>query len=440
MKDFPEKLVVRPIARAEGTVVLPGSKSISNRVLLLAALSGSVARLTGVLRADDTDRMIGALRALGVSVEESAEDPTAFTVTGCGGDFPVKSAKLFMGNAGTAMRPLAAALALAGGDYELDGVERMRERPIGPLVSALRELGADVRCEMKEGYPPLRIGPRGAGASRCSISGAVSSQFITALLMAAPVYCGPEGLLIEIEGELISRPYVEMTLRLMKRFGVEAEDRGSAFFVPKGAYRFDGPCRVEGDASGASYFLALGAMAGGPVRVVGAGADSIQGDVAFADALERMGAVITRGPDWIEARAPESGELSGIEIDCTEIPDAAMTIAAAALAAGTPTKLTGIGSWRVKETDRIEAMQAELRRLGAKAESGPDWLRVEPAPALRPAEIRTYRDHRMAMSMALAATRGVPVTVLDPGCVAKTFPEFFEKLEAVCETAPERGN
>lgn len=431
MKTFPDKLVVEPIQRAAGAVALPGSKSISNRVLLLAALSDSVCELSGVLRADDTQRMLEALRALGAKVEESASDPTAFRVTGCGGRFPVSAAKLFMGNAGTAMRPLAAALALCGGDYELDGVERMRERPIGPLVEALRELGCDVACTMKEGYPPLRIGrPRALGRS-CRISGSVSSQFITALLMAAPVYSGDEGLRIEIEGELISRPYVDMTLRLMRRFGVEAKDLGGVFFVPHGAYRMEAPYRVEGDASGASYFLALGALAGGPVRIEGAGRDSIQGDVAFARVLERMGARVSWGADWIEASAPASGCLLGLDVDCTEIPDAAMTLVPLALAASCPTKLSGIGSWRVKETDRIAAMEAELKKLGARVESGPDWLRVEPGAALRPAEIRTYGDHRMAMSLALVATRGVGVTVLDPGCVAKTFPEFFEKLEAV---------
>lgn len=431
MKTFPERLVIRPVEKASGAVRLPGSKSISNRVLLLAALSGSACELRGVLRADDTQRMIEALRGLGVDVQESRMNPSDFLISGCGGRFPERSARLFMGNAGTAMRPLAAALALYGGDYELDGVERMRERPIGPLAKALRELGCDVACTINEGYPPLKIGKRRFMASRCRISGSVSSQFITSLLMAAPVYSGSEGLWVEIEGELISRPYVEMTLRLMKQFGIEAQDRGNAFFVPHGAYSRQEPCWVEGDASGASYFLALGALAGGPVRVEGVGRSSIQGDVAFARVLERMGARLAWGEDWIEARAPESGRLSGIEVDCTEIPDAAMTLVPLALAASGPTKLTGIGSWRVKETDRIAAMEAEVRKLGAAIMGGPDWLVIEPAGRLRSAEVCTYGDHRMAMSLALAATQGIEVTVLDPGCVAKTFPDFFEKFRIV---------
>ncbi|MCG5031622.1 3-phosphoshikimate 1-carboxyvinyltransferase [Mesosutterella sp. OilRF-GAM-744-9] len=435
MKVYPPSLLIPPVSRACGTVVLPGSKSISNRVLLLAALSSSVCRLSGVLEAEDTDRMKEALSTLGVDVRRDPSDASSYMVRGCSGRFPVRTARLFLGNAGTAMRTLCAALALFGGDYILDGVERMRQRPIGPLVDALRALGADVHCLQGSGCPPVQIGPMAGIGPRCSITGSVSSQFISALLMAGQVYAGPSGLVIDIDGPLISRPYVEMTLRLMKRFGAEVEDRGNSFFVPGGAYRLGAPLRVEGDASGASYFLALGALAGGPVRVEGAGSASIQGDVEFARVLERMGARISWGPDWIEARAPESGKLRGIEVDCTAIPDAAMTLAAVALKAEGPTKLTGIGSWRVKETDRIAALQTELRSVGAKVASGEDWLTVEPTQALRAADVRTYGDHRIAMTMSLAACAGVPVRILEPGCVAKTYPTYFDEFAAVtgCE-------
>ena len=424
MKTFPEVLTVRPILSAAGEVPMPGSKSISNRALLLAALSSGRTELKGILRADDTERMMESLRKLGVSVEIDEGNPESVTVEGCGGRFPVRSAELFLGNAGTAARPLTAALALAGGSYLLDGVERMRERL------------------NREGYFPLRIGERRSvsGKASCHISGEVSSQFITALLLSSPVYSGPEGLEIIVDGHLISRPYVLMTLKLMEQFGVHAEDQGDRFFVPHAEYRRGNPYLVEGDASGASYFLALGALSGpadGPgVRVTGVGRDSIQGDVQFAAFLERMGARIAWGENWIEARPPVSGKLHGIHADCTEIPDAAMTLAAIGLMAEGETVLTGIGSWRVKETDRIAAMQAELSKFGADVKTGDDWLSVTSPQKLLPAEVSTYKDHRMAMSLSLAACGGVSVRILDPGCVSKTFPDYFERLAGLVKTAP----
>ena len=433
---FPERLVVAPIGSAAGSVVLPGSKSISNRVLLLAALAAAPTRIRHLLRADDTQRMLECLDRLGVEVTPENEAGTDVLVKGCGGAFPRRQASLFLGNAGTAARPLAAALALCGGDYLMDGEPRMRERPLGDLIKALRELGAEIRCEGAEGFFPIRIGQRRMpdGAEKCSVSGSVSSQFITALLLAAPVYSGGKGLEIEVEGRLISRPYVEMTVKLMRQFGAEVRETPRGYSVPHGAYRHEGICLVEGDASAASYFLALGALASGPVRVRGVGMHSIQGDVAFCRVLQQMGAEVAFGEDWIEARAPADRVLRAVEVDCTEIPDAAMTVAAMAAMARGVTTLTGIASWKVKETDRIAAMQAELQKFGAKVEAGDDFLRVTPPECLRPATVRTYKDHRMAMSLSLLACGGVPVTVEDPGCVSKTFPAYFEELTGLTQS------
>lgn len=430
----PDVLTIEPIAHAEGEVRLPGSKSISNRALLLAALADGTTELDGLLDADDTRVMVAALRTLGVAVEVDGERAR---VKGCGGDFPVRAADLFMGNAGTAMRPLAAALAFAGGSYRLDGVARMRERPIGDLVDALNALGARIAYESAPGYPPIRIEPAALAArDRVDIKGDVSSQFASGLLMAAPLIAPESGLTVRVPGALISQPYVALTIALMRGFGVEVERvdaGGAAFRVPRARYRAPGRFAIEGDASGASYFLALGAIAGGPVRVFGAGRASVQGDIAFADLLERMGASIRWGDDWIEARA--MGRLRAIDYDCTAIPDAAMTAAVAALFADGTTRLTGIGSWRVKETDRIAAMATELRKLGAAVETGDDWLKIEPPSRLQEATIDTYDDHRIAMCFALAAAGGVPVHIRDPQCVAKTFPDYFNALRSLLRPA-----
>jgi 3-phosphoshikimate 1-carboxyvinyltransferase len=423
-------LTIEPIAHAEGEVRLPGSKSISNRALLLAALADGATELDGLLDADDTRVMVAALRALGVAVDVDGERAR---VTGCGGEFPVRRADLFLGNAGTAMRPLAAVLAFAGGSYRLDGVARMRERPIGDLVDALTALGARIAYEGVPGYPPIRIQPAALAArDRVDIKGDVSSQFVSGLLMAAPLIAPPTGLIVRVPGALISQPYVALTIALMRRFGVAVERvdaGGAAFRVPRAGYRAPGRFAIEGDASGASYFLALGAIAGGPVRVIGAGRASAQGDVAFADLLERMGASVSWGEDWIASRGWPP--LRAVEYDCTAIPDAAMTAAVAALFADGATRLTGIGSWRVKETDRIAAMAAELRKLGASVDAGDDWLRIAPPARLREATIDTYDDHRIAMCFALAAAGGVPVHIRDPQCVAKTYPDFFNALRSL---------
>jgi 3-phosphoshikimate 1-carboxyvinyltransferase len=429
-------LTVRPIARAAGSVALPGSKSISNRLLLLAALAEGSTELVGLLEADDTRVMVQALQALGVRVERRG---AATVIHGAAGRWPNDRAYLGLGNAGTAMRSLAAALAFAGGHYRLDGVARMRERPIGDLVDALNALGARVSYLGQPGFPPLAIAPAQLVATdTVQVKGDVSSQFVSGLLMAAPLIApgrgADAGLTIEVPGTLISQPYVTMTVKLMARFGVPVAQHGQRFIVPHARYRSPGRMPVEGDASGASYFLALGALAGGPVRVTGVGRDSVQGDVAFADLLVAMGARIEWGPDWIEASA--AGPLRAIDYDCTRIPDAAMTAAILACFAHGRTRLTGIGSWRVKETDRIAAMATELRKLGAQVAEGADWIAIDGPAPLREAWVDTYDDHRMAMCCALAAAGGVPVHINDPKCVSKTFPEFFTRLSGLVQAGP----
>jgi len=434
----PEHLDLQPIRAVRGTVRLPGSKSISNRTLLLAALAQGVTTLRDVLESDDTRHMLTALRTLGVQCKETGEHTV--TIHGVNGAFPVKQAELFLGNAGTAVRPLTAVLALCGGRYQIDGVARMHERPIGDLVAALRQLGAEIDYLGNEGYPPLTIGPGALQAKETvSIRGNVSSQYLTGLLMALPLL--GKKIAVHVEGELISRPYVEITLNAMRQFGVQvARDDWTKFTVPAGArYVSPGELHVEGDASSASYFLAAGAISGltggGPVRVEGVGRDSTQGDVRFADALEQMGAAISMGPHWMEATAGaaarRSGKLRALDLDCNHIPDAAMTLAVAALFADGTSTLRNIASWRVKETDRIAAMAAELAKLGAGVEEGADYLRITPPQPWQPAAIDTYDDHRMAMCFALAALSGVAVRINDPGCVAKTFPDYFTVLAGI---------
>ncbi len=423
-----EFLDLPPLTRVAGSVRLPGSKSISNRVLLLSALAVGTTEIHDLLDSDDTRVMLSALAALGVGLD--ATGAGAWRVRGVGGPFPVKTGDLFLGNAGTAFRPLTAALALSGGRYRLSGVARMHERPIGDLVDGLRQIGADVRYAGNAGFPPLEVYPAGVDlAAPVQVRGDVSSQFLTALLMALPL-AGRQAV-IEVTTELISKPYIEITLNLMARFGVRVERQGwQRFTIPAGqCYRSPGTVPVEGDASGASYFLAAGAIGGGPVRVEGVGRDSIQGDVRFAEALAAMGARIEMGENFIEARGSATGKLKAFDLDLNHIPDAAMTLAVAALFADGPCVLRNIASWRVKETDRIAAMATELRKLGATVEEGADSLRVTPPARLTAhAAIDTYDDHRMAMCFSLAALGGVPVRINDPQCVAKTFPDYFTRF------------
>ncbi|MDO5073489.1 MAG: 3-phosphoshikimate 1-carboxyvinyltransferase [Neisseria animaloris] len=408
------------------TVALPGSKSISNRTLLLAALSDNVCEIHSLLKSDDTDRMLEALEKLGVTLEFISED--RLKVHGTGGRFPNREADLFLGNAGTAFRPLTAALAVLGGNYHLHGVPRMHERPIGDLVDALRTAGADVQYLGNEHYPPLRIRERTDNGVRViPIKGNVSSQFLTALLMALPLT--GQAFEIHMVGELISKPYIDITLKLMAQFGVNVENQNYRVFKLPADARYHAPenLYVEGDASSASYFLAAGLLSGEPVRVTGIGRNSIQGDVAFARELEKIGADVTWGDHFIEVSRPAGRPIRAFDLDANHIPDAAMTLAVVALAAGAPCTLRNIGSWRVKETDRIAAMAAELRKVGATVTEEPEAIRIVPPAVLTPdAEIDTYDDHRMAMCFSLVSLLGVPVVINDPKCTHKTFPTYFE--------------
>ena len=437
-----------PLEAAHGTVRLPGSKSISNRVLLLAALSEGTTLIHDLLDSDDTRVMLDALRALGCSVLHKGK---LVEITGIGGRPAVSgeartpragAKRLFLGNAGTAMRPLTAALALMGGEFEMSGVPRMHERPIGDLVDALRKLGCRIDYLGNEGYPPLRIHPATALKldAPIPVRGDVSSQFLTALLMALPLVATTRDVVIEVVGELISKPYIEITLNLLQRFGIAVRRDGwQRFTIPAGSrYQSPGEIHVEADASSASYFVALGALAATSqaLRVEGVGAGSIQGDIRFVDAARQMGASVTSGPNWLEERRG-AWPLRAIDLDCNHIPDAAMTLAVMALFAEGTSMLRNIASWRVKETDRLAAMATELRKLGAEVEEGADFLRVTPPADWRPASIHTYDDHRMAMCFALAAFNpaGARVRIQDPRCVAKTFPDYFETLFSVSRTS-----
>jgi 3-phosphoshikimate 1-carboxyvinyltransferase len=417
-----DSVELKPVRRAAGTVRLPGSKSISNRCLLLAALARGETQVLGLLDADDTRVMRDALQKLGVTFSDSR-------VSGVGGPFPVKEAELFLGNAGTAFRPLTAALAFCGGEYRLSGVPRMHERPIGDLVDALRGIGARIDYAGREGFPPLVVHPAKLKTENVKVRGDVSSQFLTALLMALPL--SGKSARVEVQGELVSRPYVEITLNVMQRFGIEVKRTGWRYFdVPAGTYRSPGKIYVEGDASSASYFLAAGALGGGPVRVEGVGKGSIQGDVRFTEVLERMGARVSIRENAIEVSGGKT--LKAIDMDLNHIPDAAMTAAVLALFADGPSVIRNVASWRVKETDRLSAMATELRKLGAQVEEGVDFLKIAPPSSLKAnVSIDTYDDHRMAMSFSLAALGGVPVRINDPQCVAKTFPHFFESWKSI---------
>ncbi|RRO04314.1 3-phosphoshikimate 1-carboxyvinyltransferase [Pectobacterium aquaticum] len=427
-----ESLTLQPIKLINGTLNLPGSKSVSNRALLLAALAEGKTRLTNLLDSDDVRHMLTALTALGVDYHLSS-DRAVCEISGLGGAFTASQPlELFLGNAGTAMRPLAAALCLTDGDIVLTGEPRMKERPIGHLVDALRQGGAKIDYLEQENYPPLRL-HGGFQGGEISVDGSVSSQFLTALLMTAPL--AAQDTQISIQGDLVSKPYIDITLHMMKAFGIEVRHENyQRFFVAgRQQYRSPGDYLVEGDASSASYFLAAAAIKGGVVRVTGVGRNSVQGDIRFADVLEKMGATVRWGEDYIEC---ERGELHAIDMDMNHIPDAAMTIATAALfAQGGTTTLRNIFNWRVKETDRLAAMAIELRKVGAEVEEGNDYIRITPPTKLKVAEIGTYNDHRMAMCFSLVALSDTPVTILDPKCTAKTFPDYFEQLARLSELA-----
>ncbi len=421
-----EQLTLPAASRAQGSITLPGSKSISNRTLLLAALADGVTEIHDLLDSDDTSRMLESLAKLGVICENIGNN--TWRITGCKGNFPNKNAELFLGNAGTAFRPLTAALAFSRGHYHLSGVPRMHERPIGDLVNALRQSGANIDYAANDGFPPLDISPATLDLSQpIQIRGDVSSQFLTALLMALPL-SGVKAT-IEVVGELISKPYIEITLNLMAKFGVNIEREGWQRFsvAPNSTYKANNTIHVEGDASSASYFLAAGAI-GGDIRVDGLGKNSIQGDVRFADAIELMGGKIGYGENHIHSQ--KAHQIKAIDLDCNHIPDAAMTLAIMALFADGTTTLRNIASWRVKETDRLAAMATELRKVGAIVIEGADYLTITPPAQLTPhAVIDTYDDHRMAMCFSLLSLGGVPITINDPKCVNKTFPNYFDEFK-----------
>ena len=423
-----EQLTLDPIAKVSGEVNVPGSKSLSNRALLLAALAEGETELTNLLDSEDIEHMLNALTKLGINYRLS-EDKTQCVVQGNGGAFNVaEPLELFLGNAGTAMRPLCAALAASNVDTVLTGEPRMEERPIGDLVDALREADADVTYLKNEGYPPLQIKGKTLNGGEMSVDGSVSSQFLTALLMAAPLFSGD--VTIRIKGELVSKPYIDITLDTMAKFGVTVKNDNYQTFTISGDAKYIAPGKflVEGDASSASYFLAAGAIKGGTVRVTGIGQNSIQGDIRFADVLEAMGATVVWNDEYVEITG---APLKGVNMDMNHIPDAAMTIATTALFAEGPTTMTNIYNWRVKETDRLAAMATELQKLGAKVEEGHDYIKVWPTDSLKHAEIDTYNDHRIAMCFSLVALSDTPVTINDPGCTRKTFPDYFTRFKTL---------
>ncbi|KAL9185535.1 hypothetical protein ACHAXT_003312 [Thalassiosira profunda] len=442
LDESKNQLTVTPIKSLDGTVTLPGSKSLSNRCLLLAALSDGSTKVENLLESDDIRYMLEALDTLKVPVERDAEDKTAVTVTGQAGPInsptPDETVELFLGNAGTAMRPLPAALCMGKGKFVLDGVPRMRERPIADLIDGLQQLGADVSCVEETGCPPVTIDADGLKGGECAISGKMSSQFLSSLLMAAPLAEGD--VTIRIKDELISAPYVSLTIGLMKKFGVdvkiEGDMEGTPSFIITADQKYTSPesILVEGDASSASYFLAGAAITGGTVTVRGCGSESVQGDVAFADVMEQMGATVTWAPESITVTRDPNTRLKGVDVDCGKIPDAAMTLAVAALFAEGPTTIRNVYSWRLKETERMKAIVAECTKLGATVEEFEDYCIIHPPEGNKVNEdvvIETYDDHRMAMTFSLAACGGVNVIIDDPGCTAKTFPTYFEMLGSI---------
>lgn len=422
-------ITLGPLSSANGEIQIPGSKSLSNRILLLATLASGTTKITNLLDSDDIRHMLSALKTMGIRYTLEDDGKTCI-LEGNAGPINVENADLFLGNAGTAMRPLTAALCLGSGSYRLHGEPRMHERPIGDLVDSLQALGVDISYEGNANYPPLLIKANGIQGGEVSIKGNISSQFLTALLMSAPL--AKSDLTINVEGELVSKPYIDITLHAMKQFGVEVENQNYQAFVIKGnqTYQSPGEIMVEGDASSASYFLAAAAIAGGKIKVHGVGSESVQGDVKFADVLAKMGAKITYGPTWIEA---ERGDLNGVDMDMNHIPDAAMTIATTALFAKGPTTIRNIYNWRVKETDRLYAMATELKKLGVEVVEGEDYITVTPSDDLAHAEIDTYNDHRIAMCFSLVAFSNTPVTINDPGCTSKTFPTYFSLFEKISQ-------
>ena len=434
----PQTTSLGPIQRVRGSVRLPGSKSLSNRMLLLAAMAEGETRLHNLLDSDDTRRMREALHTLGVQMRQETDSnglADVLHVQGLGGPFAHASEhdlELYLGNAGTAVRPLTAALCLGTGSYVLRGDARMHERPIRDLTDALAPLGVDIQFLAEPGYLPLRVRANGLPGGLVKVRGDVSSQFLTALLMAAPLARGP--MRIEVEGELVSKPYINITLAALAQFAVHVEhdDALTWFAIDPTPLRSPGDVLVEGDASSATYFLAAAAIAGGPVRVHGLSRASVQGDIAFIEVLQAMGATVRWGDDWVEVERGGSNRLRAVDLDLNHIPDAAMTVVVAALFADGTTRVRNLWNLRVKETDRLTAMSTELRKLGATVEEGRDYLVITPPTRILPASIDTYDDHRMAMAFSLAALGSSAITINDPQCVAKTFPDYFEQFAQIC--------
>ena len=425
-----EQLHLSPIGKVDGTVNVPGSKSLSNRALLLAALANGETHLTNLLDSEDIHHMLNALTKMNISYRLS-ECKTQCWVTGNAGVFKVsKPVTLFLGNAGTAMRPLCAALACSHGEFELTGEPRMEERPIGALVDSLHQAGAEIDYLKNVNYPPLSIKGHALKGGSVAVDGSVSSQFLTALLMSAPLF--EQDTTIVIIGDLVSKPYIDITLHTMAQFGIDVENQNYQQFKVKGQQQYQSPGHfmVEGDASSASYFLAAGAIKGGTVRVTGIGKNSIQGDIHFAKVLEKMGAKVIWQDEFIEV---SSAPLKAVDLDMNHIPDAAMTIATTALFATGTTSIRNIYNWRVKETDRLAAMSCELRKVGAIVEEGEDFISITPPQKLIHAEIDTYNDHRVAMCFSLVALSDTAVTINDPKCTAKTFPDYFDRFATICK-------
>jgi len=420
-----EQLTLQPIQKIDGEIRLPGSKSLSNRTLVLSMFAAGTTKIENLLVSDDVNHMLQALKDLGVQVEQTGD---FVMIHGCRGKFPATSGNIFVGNSGTTMRSLTAALTLGEGVFTLDGISRMRERPISDLVDALLPLGADIRYPGNKNYPPLEIHAKGLSGGTTEVSGAISSQFLSAILMAAP-YSSSDVCLV-IRDKLVSVPYVDMTIKHMALFGVEVEHKNFQEFFIRGnqTYQSPGDVFVEGDASSATYFLAGAAITGGTVTIHGCGSDSLQGDAEFAKVLEQMGAKVHYKPHAITITGQS---LTGIDIDMNDMPDAAMTLAVVGLFAEGPTAIRNIYNWRVKETERMVAMVTELRKLGAEVEEGEDFLIINPPATWRETDIDTYDDHRMAMAFALAACGPVPVTINDPGCTSKTFPTYFDELASI---------
>ena len=422
-----DTITLAPIKKISGEVALPGSKSLSNRALLLSALAHGETGLTNLLRSDDTEQMVTALRQLGVNIELN-DSWSKCTVSGNGGLFAEPAEhSFFLGNAGTAIRPLTCILALIPGKYTIDGDQYMRERPIEHLGDALVQLGVNVHYEQEHGYPPLTVIGGNIDGGKVEIPGNISSQFLTALLLSLPL--AQKDSAIKVIGEQVSKPYLKITLDIMKQFGVTASHQQyQSFEIPgRQQYQSPGSYMIEGDASSASYFFGAAAIAG-DIRVTGIGTHSVQGDVAFVDVMEQMGATVNKSAEWIDV---SSGPLHGVDVDLNHIPDAAMTVATVALFARGKTRIRNIYNWRVKETDRMHAMATELRKLGATVETGDDYIVIDPPEELKPAPIDTYGDHRVAMAFSLAALGNKAITINDPDCTRKTFPDFFEVLASV---------